>query len=592
MNIKLPMLLGSLLRYRLFYEVRAVLLSFIANAATVAFGLLLQQLFDTLSQRPHFDLRLGLLLLALFLLTMIQMGMQFIGFDNTLKVHYPIRGLLSRNVLAYIFRQPGARALSVTPGEALNTLRDDSETIAYTPGIGQIGDLTFALVALAILWRIDALVTLAVLLPLLLVIVLGRLWMKSVASYREASRNATGQVTGMAGEILGAALAIQVAGAEQAVIEHFRRLSKHRLVQMLRERLQNDAVNAVLGNTVGLGTGLVLFLAALSAHSAHLSIGDITLFIFYMEYITGTLTNLGASLGKYAQTRVSLGRMLSLMQVRDHQARLLVERHPVSLKKQALTVKEIRLEPQSDTLELVTATQLTYHYSASGKGIERVDLRLPRGTLTAIVGRVGSGKTTLVRTLLGQLARQEGEIRWNGSSIQDPADFFVPPRAAYTPQVPHLFSDTLEENILLDQPEAKAQLQQAIYQAVLDQDVATFPLGVQTEIGSRGMKLSGGQAQRTAAARMLARPAELLVLDDLSSALDGETERQLWERLFSRRDQTYLVVTNRRPVLQRADRIIVLKDGKVEAQGTLNELLKTSAEMRLLWADVDGQDHT
>jgi ATP-binding cassette, subfamily B, bacterial len=241
----------------------------------------------------------------------------------------------------------------------------------------------------------------------------------------------------------------------------------------------------------------------------------------------------------------------------------------------------------------VAAMPLLHHIV---QHIQDVSLSISRGMFVVVTGRIGSGKTTLLRTLLGLLSA-DGRLFWNSALISNPGDFLTPPRTAYTAQAPRLFSETLRQNILMGLPEEKVNLTAAIRAAVMEDDLPILSEGLETMVGTRGVKLSGGQRQRTAAARMFIRQPELYVFDDLSSALDVNTEKILWQRMTEvaadKGTFTCLVVSHRRPALRRADHIIVLQDGRVADQGKLDELLNCCPEMQRLWQGDIGaaEDH-
>ena len=199
-------------------------------------------------------------------------------------------------------------------------------------------------------------------------------------------------------------------------------------------------------------------------------------------------------------------------------------------------------------------------------GVKGVTLTVPRGALVLLAGRVGSGKSSLLSSLAG-LVDHEGTIRWNGRDVEDPQLFLRPGQVAYVGQVPRVLSGSFADNVSLDHVR---DVEGSLADARMHADI-TDAGGHGALVGHRGVRLSGGQVQRLALARALATDAELLVADDVSSALDARTEVELWEAL-RRRGVTVVGATSKRSALERADCVVVLEAGRVAETGSWVDL--------------------
>ena len=335
----------------------------------------------------------------------------------------------------------------------------------------------------------------------------------------------------------------------------------------LKNRLSLLALNSGQAFIIAAAITALMWLAADEVVSKQLTLGDLVMVNAYMIQLFLPLNFLGFVYREIRRALTDLENMLGLL-----------KRQP-----------QITEQPDAKLLQLqqgeLQFDQVSFGYQSSRPILRQLSFRVAAGTKVAVVGASGAGKSTLARLLYRFYDVGAGSIRIDGQDISSVTLDSLRRAIAIVPQDTVLFNSSIRDNIRYGRPDAsEADIDNAIELAHLTGFIASLPKGDATEVGERGLKVSGGEKQRIAIARAILKRSPILVFDEATSALDSAAEQAILQAMREvARNHTSLVIAHRLSTITDADNIIVLKNGELAEQGTHDELLAAEGEYARMW---------
>ena len=329
---------------------------------------------------------------------------------------------------------------------------------------------------------------------------------------------------------------------------------------------------------IGVGLVLILWRSTVGVANGSMTLGDLVLVNTLMIQLYIPLNFLGVIYREIKQSLTDLDRMFTLL----------------------MADREVADDPGAPALVITDQSQgpevrfehVRFHYESNRTILHDLSFTIPAGTITAVVGRSGAGKSTLARLLFRFYDVQSGAILIDGQDIRRVQQASLRQSIGIVPQDTVLFNDTIAYNIAYGRPGAsQADIESAARAAQMDQFITHLPDGYNTQVGERGLKLSGGEKQRVAIARTLLKKPAMLIFDEATSALDSKTERALQEELTGlARNHTTLIIAHRLSTIVHADQILVMDQGQIVERGNHAELIAKQGVYSQMWNMQKRQD--
>lgn len=293
--------------------------------------------------------------------------------------------------------------------------------------------------------------------------------------------------------------------------------------------------------------------------SGQITLGELISFNIYLGFLVWPMFSIGDFINIAQRASTSIERIYEVLEEKDN----VTQENEVKLKEDA--PYDLRFE------------NYTFKYPTSPyNNLENINIFIPEGSTLGIVGKTGSGKSTLIKQILKEYEYGSGDVLLGNNPLKNIEISSLMSKIGYVPQDSVLFSKTIKENILIGKNDADDEkIEMAIYLAGLSKDISNFSKGVNTLVGERGVSISGGQKQRISIARALLKEPDILILDDSLSAVDSKTQMNIIQNIRNiRKDKTTIIVSHRLSLVSHAQEIIVMNDGKIVERGNHENLME------------------